>query len=397
MLNSTVRWFHHQQPGAPQINAEAGDLIAILDACLLNGFDSKTADSLVVASGVATFTRAAGHDYEKHAVIRIAGATPSDLNGDWRITAADATTFTFATPSIADGTATGTITSIRATPGSWEKAHSGTNLAAYRSTHVNASGCHFRIDDSPATTSSSLVRGYESMSDIDTGTRPFPTVAQVALANYTWRRSNSTNGSLLPRPWTLIADDRFFWFFVDWHTTVTYPSAMYHFGDIARFSASDAFPCVIVGHATASGVSPGSSMDANNFAGSYIGCYFARPASGLEVDPIGYQRLGCGKTAHPGGGTGFPHAITDGYLFHHPVLVASGATAIAGIERGFLPGGMQSLTDSAATLGTPTLTENLRLILDPAEAFPRAIMLVAVSSGSSNHSHFAVDIFGPWR
>ena len=391
-INSTVRWFHNEQAGAPQIDCAAtSELIAILDACLLNGFDSKSVDSLVIASDVATVTIDGGHDYEEHAVIRISGATPAELNGDWRIATADATTFTFATTGIADGTATGTITAIRATPGYWEKAFSGTDKAAYRSTHPDATGLYFRIIDDQATTGGIRIRGFESMTDVDTGARPFPTEGQVSDASYCWRKSNTTSGASLPRPWTLVADESFVWFFIDFHPTTTNPATMYHFGDVAG-RLDDAFRFVITGHTTSAPASPGTNISANAFSVfASDGCYFARNAAGGEDDPSLYIRHGRNASANPGGGPAFPDAFTGGYLFS-PAMAGSDNTSVNSIMRGVIPGILQSWTHAGDTLGG-----DLRRIVDPTAQYDRAVMVVAVSASTSDQSHVGVDIFGPWR
>lgn len=392
MIDSTVRWFHSEQAGAPQIDCAAtSELIAILDACLLNGFDTKSVDSLAVASNVATVTISGGHTYEKHAVITISGATPAGLNGDWRIASVTGTTFTFATTGITDQTATGTISVKRATPGYWEKAHTGTDKAAYRSTHADATGLYFRIIDDQATTGGIRIRGFESMTDVDTGTRPFPTVGQVSDATYCWRKSNTTSGSLLPRPWTLVADEAFVWFFVDFATVTTQPPAMYHFGDVAG-RLDDPYRFVITGHVSTTPTSPGTSTNQNDFGGSSgAGCYFARSSAGAETDPSSYYRFGRIGTSYPGQGPLFPDYLTGGYLFS-PVMAGSDSTLTNSIMRGVVPGILQSWTDGASTLGA-----DLRRVLDPTTQHDRAVMVVAVSSAVSFQSHVGVDIWGPWR
>ena len=389
-IDSTVRWFHSEQADAPQIDCAAtSELIAILDACLLNGFDSNSVDSLVVTSDVATVTIDGGHDYEKHAVIRIAGATPAELNGDWRIATADATTFTFATTGITDQTATGTITAIRATPGYWEKAFSDTDKAAYRSTHPDATGLYFRINDWAASTGGIRIRGFESMTDVDTGTRPFPTEAQEST--YRWRKSSTTSAGDLPRPWTLVADESFVWFFIDFNNVETRPATMYHFGDVAG-RLDDAYRFVITGHTTATPGFPGSNTDQNDFSGSSsAGCYFARNAAGAETNPSLYVRHGRTATASPGDGPAFPDNLTGGYLFS-PAMAGSNNTATSTIMRGLVPGILQSWTDAESTLGS-----DVRRVLDPTTHYDRAVMVVAVTSAAFNQSHVGVDIWGPWR
>lgn len=145
-LQTDVKFFTSDMPGAPTLNKAAGAIIPVLDACLVNGFDTKTLDSLVVSSNVATATIAAGHSYRKYAVIEISGATPSGLNGQHRITSTTGTTFTFETTGIADQTATGTITAKMA-PAGWSKPFTGTNEAVYAPNKVGASSAFFRVID----------------------------------------------------------------------------------------------------------------------------------------------------------------------------------------------------------------------------------------------------------
>src|SRR5574337_1555206 len=58
-------------------------------------------------------------------------------------------------------------------PAGWVKPYSGTNLAAYRAATGNQ--FYFRVDDSG--TVEARISGYETMSDVNTGTGQFPTTA----------------------------------------------------------------------------------------------------------------------------------------------------------------------------------------------------------------------------
>ena len=51
MTDTTVKHFDSTMTGAPTLANVAGNLLAVLDACLVDGFGLKTVDSLVVASG----------------------------------------------------------------------------------------------------------------------------------------------------------------------------------------------------------------------------------------------------------------------------------------------------------------------------------------------------------
>lgn len=207
-VDTSVKYFTSAMPGAPVLNGVVGSLISLLDACLVDGFGAKSASSLVVAGGIATLTFAGGASAAvTDSVILVAGATPSSLNGEQKVLSAGATSVTFAT-SAADTTATGTIT-FKLAPANWSKAFSGTNLAAYKSTSPESTGCYLRVDDTGTTIA--RVVGYESMSAIGTGTGPFPTSVQMSGGGY-WGKSTIANSTA--NNWTLVADDRFFLLFI---------------------------------------------------------------------------------------------------------------------------------------------------------------------------------------
>lgn len=93
----------------------------------------------------------------------------------------------------------------------WSKAYSGTNKAAYR----NGSGAnarkYVRVNDAAAGSGGAkeaLIRGFDSMSDVDTGTTPFPSAAQSALteSGLIIRKSNTADSTA--RAWVAAADDR---------------------------------------------------------------------------------------------------------------------------------------------------------------------------------------------
>ena len=80
MTDLTVKYFHSGMTGAPQISNNWGDLVTMLDACLVNGFNSKSVTSLTVTDGVATAT-ASAHGYTSGKKVAMSGAATSALNG----------------------------------------------------------------------------------------------------------------------------------------------------------------------------------------------------------------------------------------------------------------------------------------------------------------------------
>ena len=54
MTDLTVKYFNSGMTGAPQIANNWGDLVTMLDACLVNGFALKAIDTLTCLDGIAT-------------------------------------------------------------------------------------------------------------------------------------------------------------------------------------------------------------------------------------------------------------------------------------------------------------------------------------------------------
>lgn len=203
-VDTTVKHYRSDMPGAPVLNGQVGSKISQLDACLVTGYGLKSATSLVVAAGIATLTFTGGASAAwPDAVILVAGASNAALNGEQKVLTADATTVTFATAQAA-GTDAGTVT-FKIAPAGWEKVYSKTNVAAYRSLHPEATKMFLRVDD----TNPQFVRvvGYETMSDVDTGAGAFPTVVQQLGGGY-WAKSDTTSAAAVA--WILASDGRFF-------------------------------------------------------------------------------------------------------------------------------------------------------------------------------------------
>jgi hypothetical protein len=227
---------------------------------LVDGFGTVTLDSLVVSSGVATGSLSTGHGFTMFGdtylgpVIAIAGATPSGLNGEWRIASvADANTFTFACPGVSDGAATGTITA-KIAPLGWTKLYSGTNKAVYQRNDITATDMVLRVEQSVATYAT--LNMYESMSDVDTVVSKSP---DVALA------FTSISSA---RPWRAAGDPRLFYI-----TALVDGSDDSHivcFGDIESYVVADAYGCVLLGGNTSPTLNGSNNWGARSIARDYL-------------------------------------------------------------------------------------------------------------------------------
>lgn len=369
--------------GAPSLSGTAGALIGILTACLVDGFGSVTLTSLEVESNVATATVSGGHGLEMIGdvgpVITIAGATPSGLNGEWRIASiVSSTEFTFATSGISDQTATGTITAKRA-PLGWTKPFSGTNKAVYLP-QLQYVQCYLRVDDTATT--GARVRGYEAMSDVDTGTGLFPTDAQVS-GGLTMFKSTTANSTV--KTWWLIGDGGIFYLGTGGRDN-NIPHAQC-FGDINSLKSGDAYSSFLCACVT---TSPSTIADQYLFGtlGTYnatqAGKYLARSytqmggsiAAGMTGDAISSY---LGYT-----GLAYPHPPNNGLLFS-PVAVVENSI----VRSRALPGLYQPL--HTTPLGPYNTLSSIPDLPD------RTLLALPLGTISNYAGQALFDLTGPWR
>ena len=219
-------------------------------------------------------------------------------------------------------------------PAGWSKPFTAANQAAFRQ-GVGSNGFYLHLDSSPLW--HDKVRGYESMTAIDAGTNPFPTVAQ--RSDLVAARSSSSDGT--GRAWLVAADARRFFLWVNSSGTLAQGLAStswqpsFFFGDLESPNTGDAFNTLIAG-----GISNGSS--------TYLG-YTQNTASNAEYMPRNFAgavgSVAVMKGTHiPFQGTSligvvanapaYPDPVTGGLLLS-PIEVfdVSGV-----ISRGVLPG-----------------------------------------------------------
>lgn len=373
---TSVKYFHSGMPGAPVLTNEASRMINLLTACLVDGFGSGTVDSLVVAGGIATVTRAAGNSFEPDTIALISGATPSGLNGEHRVLTTTATSFTFATTE-ADGAATGVITQKLA-PAGWTRPFTGTNLAAYRNDPVLGTGMYLRVSD-PVGTSARVV-GYESMTDISTGVGPNPT---GAIQSGGWHWPKSTTVGL--RAWTLIADSRGVYLWTSPYGNTNWLTVAYA-GDFKSIVSPDAYAATVSGGATEPSVSnPGGSdlaYSAANVNATYqvvfrgagqLGSSLACSRAFLQVYPNASRLSGDNLSTQA-----YPNPGDNG-------LYLSRQTLYDGVGyRGYCPGHYCTFQHVLAS------TANMDKITGVPELSGRTLMALKTAGV------IFVDITGPW-
>lgn len=391
MPDTSVKYFHSGLTGAPVLSGTAGSLIAVLDACLVNGFAVSAVASLVVASNVATATISGGHSAEVGSVVLVSGATPSGLNGEKKVLSVGAgnTTLTFDAPGISDQTASGTI-SLKLAGAGWSKEFSGTNLAAYKSNAVAGTGCRLRVDDTAGKTA--RVVGYETMTAISTGSGPFPTSAQRSGGSW-WTKSTVADGS--SRPWTLVADDRMFYVITGYHPTYPAGGAFVGFGDFLPVKSGDAWGGVLSGYASdKSGSAPGDTNDLGVLRNAADELYFARSYGGVGSAMPAYKAF---SLLAPSTSTGFasgngplpyPNGPDTGLYLTGLNLFESFAPSFRGVAPG--------LYCCPQNLPLGIFASHYR-IESVDNLVGRELRVVPFGAGASSAAYAFFDTTGPWR
>ena len=384
-MTTSVKYFHSELPGAPVLSGTAGSRIAVLDACLRDGWGLLTASGVSVAGGVATATFTASHSFEPLSVILVAGASVPAINGEQRVTSTASLSISWPAPGVADGPVSGTIT-IKLAPAGWVKM-SGTNKAAYKSGNVSASGCWIQIDDTGAQLA--RLRAYDAMTDVDTGTGPTPTDAQQSGGLY---MSCSSTATTAARKWIVAASDKFCILLIAHSANYPNDYMPYAFGDFPSLKAGDAYPFIVAAD-TGSYVNATYIGDcALNGMASAVGVFVVRnytQVSGAVPAKLAKPGLfaNSGSTANPPG----PNPINNAIELC-PTLIYEGSGTNAS-RRGTLPG----------VYGLPHFVGTA---YDSKQQIPAAVglpghVLIGVryysAADYASGYRYAIDVTGPWE
>jgi hypothetical protein len=388
--NPMIHYFQHTQPGAPQLTGQAGSIIAILNACLLNGFNLRTLTGITRDGAVATVIADAGHGFKNGDVVHIAGANQSAYNGRMRIRDVTTNSFKFDVAGDPQTPATGTITAKIASL-DWEGVYSATNKAVYRSKDPSTSRLFLRVDETPLAgdinygrgTLSCIVQLWETLADIDNGT---------GKSEVLWRKSSRQDAVV--RPWILIGDQKRFWLCVAWNEN--YPSRYvpYVLGDFASFKAGDPYSCVLGGYAelgyTWHDPATNQWLDDVGGVGAAIG------VSGIVI-PRDYSLLGGTTTVGWVSGVGgqsfigmgatnlvYPNPADNG-IFVMPLLIQEKTGPSL---RGRVPGLL-------APLHSITAIEPTRLPGFLLDSSLRDLLIVPACT-ANGAAKLAFDLTGPW-
>lgn len=209
----------------------------------------------------------------------------------------------------------------------WTKPYTGTNLAAYRAPS-GTNQFYLRVDDTNA--NFGRIVGYESMSDVNTGTGAFPTAAQVSGGLYLDKSSSGT------RPWKFYSNGKIFYLFIQYNGTNWFVTM---FGDLESYKSGDAYGTVIVAQNVAAtagqnGAQLTSSVAGSASSGHYCARAYTQVGTSLAFAKFtDYVRSANGGTIGNSGMT-YPSPI-EGGLHLAPLWMAEGAAGVRGLFPGF--------------------------------------------------------------
>ncbi len=421
MTDLTVKYFNSGMTGAPQISNQWGDLVSLLDACLVDGFALRAIDTLTFADGVSTATVSTGHPYQAGQVLTIAGADQADYNGQCRVLTTTATTFTYAGNGSPTSPATTTSSlSAKVAPLGWAKPFAGTHKAAYRSQNPQSPQNLLLVDDGikmpdydPSWAKWANVGIVEDLADIDTivgaqapydPNHPTQNWQQVQAEQWGWYKwyharqtghENYGDSGAGNRNWVMVGDDRLFYLFCtnapgfNW-----YGRNSYCFGDLISFKPGDHFGTVLCADENLS-----SQSGYWSYPGQYngYGLTMSLDFSGKVLlrnhtqlgNPVRFgvtslntnntQQV-CGRGPMP-----FPNGA-DYSLWLLPTYVREEE----GHMRGLMPGMLWMPQDRPYS--DPTIVDH---VVGPAGR--RFLLVRTQHGGEAEGAQIAFDVTGPWR
>lgn len=216
----------------------------------------------------------------------------------------------------------------------WAKAFTGTNKAVYRSD--NGERYYFRVDDSIGAYAG--VRGFATMSDVDTGTDQFPTGTQQTT--YVWHKSSTADST--SRTYLGICTDRFIILLVSggWSGA---GQDLYFFGEPIKFNPADTGATCLRGSNQTTLTNAATRQGVTSSSPWNIAAGFAAPANNANtMMPMAQNHNNSSASAsgvYMTGVTSSGSVPFSSYAFAvpAPVVVGSSVSSGIGIPRGKCP------------------------------------------------------------
>lgn len=388
---SDVIYRSWNEVGAPTLNHDSGSLVAVLDACLVNGFNVKSVASIVVAGGVATATIGT-HGFKDKRKVAFSGATPGGLNGVKQVNVVDGNTVTFDATGIADGSATGTIVA-KCAPLGYTKPYSASGKGVYQRSDPAATTMLLRVDDTYSS-SPALVCSVEAATSVDAFSGQAPGVLLNSDGNQFWTKGHDSASA---QEWHLIGDGLTFYLFTDTRAGTSgvdggaFGLMPHGWGDLGTFRAGDAYHCFI----------GGSGFSGLNFFMRCRNGYSAGDASFVAHRP--FTQAGSpvslstpGYRANNANVWGldqpvYPSPVDNGFVVQDKPLVSETNATFGHPFRGYMRGVKQPLASLSQSLHAAEL--------DGLTGSARRHLALRINNNSGTETAagcVVIDLDGPW-
>lgn len=259
----------------------------------------------------------------------------------------------------------------------WTVAHTGTNKRAYQA--PGGAQRFLRVDHSSAAPSAEapIVRGYDSMSDVDNGAAAFP----GAGANIYWRVSSAENND--PMSWDAYVSDTFVLLFVKWRANL-YGHDLFLFGDVIDVGGGNATRTILSGHSDSGFLNP-INFELNDPSDS-VNRIYAIPDAAMGLSPVR-----CHLTSHflAGQYIGRPH---------YTISEETGGVAIRG-SRGLVHDNNAFVVGELPGLVIPWLRKGTRSqgdVFDDLIGGDGRSFRVQETARDTDGYWCMVDVTGPW-
>ena len=306
-MTANVKYFSSTMLNAPVVGNNWGDLVTMLDACLVTGFNQKTVLSASYDGTDVVLQLATGHGFVVHQVLLLAGANEAVYRGEFRVKKVEPERVFLSASDAMPAQATGTITA-KVAPLDFEIVFSGDQKRAYRSKNLQSERAFLRVDNGCPQGYTTTWRKFarvnvaENMRDIDsfdgavcpmdstgwTGATPKGTGSNMvsgwakwyqtcAIGSYS-READASQQAMAQ--WILVGDDR--GFYISFLSQTAYDSYVCGFNELNHLGAAGS-KTVLIAAMYAGTVGSGYTSDQNNFGryGNYSSCFALKPYHGV--------------------------------------------------------------------------------------------------------------------
>ncbi len=429
-----VRWFHSGMQGAPSIANGFGDMVSMLDGCLINGFNIKAPTSITRAGSTVTINYASGHLYALNSVLRVSGCTQAEYNGDWVIDYVDSNSLRYDIGTAIPSSPAIGAPSTRTAPLDWSILYTALNKRCYQSLNVASNKPIIRVDNSQPvgwTSGKAIyarVHVLSAMTDINTPANQdyMPYRSDITSFPdwgwYLWRQSTRIEGfgatalkdvpnnGGTPTLWSLYGDDRAFYLFVQNQYAIDSAVILYGAGDFQSFKAADGYNSFLWGLDAYDAVSV-NQMVPERFQGGQMSEFgnIARPGQQLLKSYVGVGiPVPCAKLTLQGTTAALNSALSSGFVYPNGpdfgLLVfptfCSESPAGPSHLRGMFPGLYAIYNEAGSKLNDKQVFSNIvgyagkKMMV---QSVANMIALTSVGSDNNPIAKVAFDITGPWQ